>query len=257
MTVRTAPNGRAGAGWLLGNAILAELAKLLTLPAALVAAAAAVLIGGIVSWAQVAGGGGAPLPPAGAVLAAVPYVQACFVVLGVLPATHEHEGGQHRTSLTAVPNRVRLFAAKSIAAALALGLTAAVTVAVGLAAATLAQQLGDAAVGGAGPGAGSQPQALAGAAAYLALIGLLAHAAAALLRHLVPALVTSLALVLILPPLLSFSEHARWLPSRAGALLYNPGADALLTSGTGALVLAGWILAVGGAALLSWRARDA
>lgn len=257
MSVRTATNGHAGAGWLLGNAILAELAKLLTLPAALVTAAAAVLLGGIVSWAQVAGPGGAPLPPAGAVLAAVPLVQACFVVLGVLPATHEHEGCQHRTSLTAVPSRGVFFAAKSIAAALALGLTAAGAVAAGLTAATLARQLGGAPVGGSGPDAGSPPQALVGAAAYLALIGLLAHAAAVLLRHLVPALVTTLVLVLILPPLVSFSEHARWLPSRAGALLYDPEADALLTSGTGTLVLAGWIVAVGGAALLTSRARDA
>ena len=99
---------------------------------------------------------------------------------------------------------------------------------------------------------------LAGAAAYLVLIGLLALALAVLLRSQLPPLVAMLGLVLVLSPLLSgLTEHARWLPDRAGSLLYQPGADTVLTPAAGALVLLCWTAATGAAAAAAFLARDA
>jgi hypothetical protein len=69
-----------------------------------------------------------------------------------------------------------------------------------------------------------------GAAAYLVLAGLLTLALAILLRSLVASLMTMLALLLLASPLLSgYTEHVRWLPDRAGSVLYQSGGDPALT----------------------------
>jgi len=154
----------------------------------------------------------------------------------------EYAGSQVRTTLAAVPDRVRALLGKTVACFL----VATATSATGLAGALVA-------VGGAVP-----VGPVAGAVAHLVLVGLLAFALALLLRALVPALVGMLSLLLVVPPLLAgVTEHARWLPDRAGRALYAPGADAVLTPATGALVLAGWIAVVGGGAAWAFFARDA
>lgn len=236
------------------NAFAAELAKLLTLPAIRLAALAAVIAGACIAGALASGGQGQGMRFAAgqAVLFAVPFVQACFVLLGVLPMTHERDGGQLRTSLSAVPSRARFVLAKTSAVAALLAVTATLAVALSLGAAWVATRVGE----GVPQASSVNAAALAGAAAYLALIGLFAHATALLLRRFVPALVSVLGLVLLLPPLLGGTEHARWLPSRAGELLYT-GGDPVLTAATGALVLGGWIVAVGVAGLAALRLRDA
>ena len=95
-----------------------------------------------------------------------------------------------------------------------------------------------------------------GATAYLVLVGLLAHAVALLVRHLVSALTGMLSLVLIVSPLLAgLTRHARWLPDRAAMQLYDP-ADALLTAATGTLVMLAWIALVGGTAAVLFVRRD-
>lgn len=232
----------------------AELAKLRTLPVAVAAAVATVLAGAVVAAALAAhaADGGAPGSAVAAVVLAVPYVQAGLVLVGVLPVAHEYEGVQIRTTLAAVPDRALLLAGKSAAALAAVALTAAATVGAGAAAAAATRYLLDA-----GPaGGGAEPWAAPGAAVHLALIGLLAHAVALLLRHLVPALVGMLSLVLVVSPLLGgLTEHARWLPDRAGSLLYAPD-DTVLTGATGALVLLGWIAAVGCAAAVRFVRGD-
>lgn len=236
----------------LRNAFAAELAKLFTLPAIRLAALAAVAASACIAGALASGGEG-PRPAAGeAVLFAVPFVQACFVLLGVLPMAHERDGGQLRTSLAAVPSRARFVLAQTSAVAALLAVTATLTVALSLGAAWAVSRLSQGAPQSPSIDVGS----LAGAAAYFALIGLFAHAAALLLRRFVPALVSVLGLVLLLSPLLGGTEHARWLPSRAGELLYT-GGDPVLTAATGALVLGGWIVAVGVAGLAALRLRDA
>lgn len=232
----------------------AELAKLGTLPAAVASAVATVLVGAVIAAALAAYAVdlGSAVSPVAAVVQAVPYVQAGVVLVGIWPVAHEYAGVQIRTSLVAVPGRGLLLAGKTAAALVAVALTAAATVGAGAAAAAVAGHLLDAepVPGGAGWGTAL------GAAAYLTLLGLLSHAVALLLRHLVPALVGMLSLVLIASPLLGgLTEHARWLPDRAGALLYDP-ADTVLTEATGALVLLGWIVLVGCAAAVRFARSD-
>lgn len=61
---------------------------------------------------------------------------------------------------------------------------------------------------------------------------------------LVQGLVASLALVLLIPPLLSgLGRVAGWLPDRAAAVLFSGPSESLPTWG-GALVAAGWIAAL-------------
>lgn len=89
-------------------------------------------------------------------------------------------------------------------------------------------------------------------------VAYLAHALAVALRSLVPPLVAMLGLVLIASPLLSgTTEHARWLPDRAGRLLYLPETDGVLTAWTGTVVLVTWIAVVASAATTAFRTRDA
>lgn len=235
-----------------GNLVLAELSKLRTLPLAVLAAVGTVLLGAAISAAMAASAPQAPTGVIDAVLASVPFAQLGIILLGILPAAHEYAGAQFRTSLTAVPNRVLYLAAKSIAALLVISVTAWLTLGAGLLAAVATRSAMGITVAG-----DADPRALAGAALYLSMVGLLAHGVALLVRHLVPTLVVMLALVLIASPLVgAATEHARWLPDRAGSLLYLPDADPVLSTGTGALVLLGWVLVAGLAAAVRFTSRD-
>lgn len=231
---------------------LAELTKLRTLPAVPFIALGCVIVGAAITGALAYSASGSGPAAADAVLAAVPFLGACVSLLGVLPVAHEREGSQLRTSLTAVPNRLAYVAGKSVAAAALVTAVAALTIGASLAAAILVQRFGLLAP----LPQQAAPGALAGAACYLALIGMLAHAIALLCGRLVPALVAVLSLTLIVPPLLSASEHARWLPSRAGELLYSAAGDAALGAGTGALVLAAWIVGIAASGTVALCTRD-
>ncbi|MFF8818899.1 hypothetical protein ACF07D_12970 [Leucobacter sp. NPDC015123] len=240
----------------LRAAVAAEVAKLCSLPAAIVCAAASLLVGTAIAGALAWGGSGQSVTPIGAVTAAVPLAQVCVIALGVLPMAHESDGSQLRTSLTAVPGRARFVAAKSVAALLATSVVGVLTVAASFAASLAGWAFGGHV--GAPPHQDPDPvvMPLAGAAIYLALIGLFAHTISLLWARLAPALGVSLGLVLLAPPLLGASEHARWLPSRAGELLYTGATDHVLTAGTGAAVLAAWAVAVAATGLCVLRRRD-
>lgn len=248
----------------LARTTAAELSKLRTLPAVGLSVAATVVAGGTVAAlaASSAVAGGASHTPAGVVTEVVRFVQAGVVLVGVLPVAHESAGTQLRTTFAAVPRRAMLVAAKTLAALVALVFTAAGTVCGMVAATVLVRGLpGEAGPGWAGPGAvavpGGDMTRLAGAVAFLVLVGMLAHAVALLLRELVPALVATLALVLIVSPLLgSLTEHARWLPDRAAALLWAP-ADPVLGPADGALVATAWVLVVGASGGIRLLSSDA
>lgn len=232
----------------------AELDKLRTLPI-VVLTVVGTIIGGIVLGAALAASahqGGWDVPPVEVVVQSLPFVQVGMILLGVLPVAQEYAGSQVRTSLTAVPHRGRLLAAKSAATVLVAVVTAAVTVAVTFAAALLVVR---SASGSESPARGLG--VLAGAVGYLVLIAMLAYAIALLLRHLVPALVTGLALVVIASPVLAAqTERARWLPDRAAQQLYERG-DAVLTPVTGTLVALAWIAVIGAIATQRFTRQDA
>lgn len=236
------------------NVIAAELDKIRTLSAAVVTAAGTTLTGVAIA-AALAGHAANQGEPASAIAVTnqtVPYVQAGLILLGVLPVAHEHAGSQLRTTLVAVPNRRLLVTGKTLAALLAAALTSAATTGASLLAAGLTQRLLDSPA----PDSDAEPWMLLGAAGYLTLIALLAHAVALLVRHLVPALVGMLSLVLLLSPVLAgLTEHARWLPDRAGMQLYDLS-DTVLTATTGTLVLLGWISVIGAPAIARFITRD-
>ncbi|ROR96117.1 hypothetical protein EDD28_0693 [Salana multivorans] len=244
------------------RALAAELDKLRTLPIVLLTVLGTVLAGAVLGAALAASAvdGGWDVDAVDATLQAVPFVQAGFVLLGVLPVAHEYAGSQIRTSLAAVPDRSLLLVAKTAATLLVACVTAVGTVAATLAAAwvVLDRAAGDSSDGaGSDGGPGEVVRSAAGAAGYLVLIAMLALAVALLLRHLVPALVGTLALVLVVSPLLAMrTDVARWLPDRAAQQLYD-ASDTVLTPGTGALVALGWVVAIGAVGGARLVRRDA
>lgn len=245
---------------MLAHATLAELVKLRTLPAAVWTVAVTVLGAALLGATLAASAADAAIAVSAPdiVSRAVPFLQVGTVLLGIWPVAQEYAGRQVGTTLAAVPGRIRLVTAKSAAALIVLAVSATATVAACVVTAVLTQRLLDAPVpAGTGVGhiaAGWEP---AGAVAYLTLIGLLAHAVALLVRHLIPALVGMLTVLLIASPLLAgITEHARWLPDRAGMRLYGSG-DAVLGAATGALVLVGWVVLVGAVGVIGFRRRDA
>ncbi|QRN79814.1 MAG: ABC transporter permease [Nocardiopsis sp. BM-2018] len=226
----------------------AELVKLVTLPAARATVLGTIAVSAGMA-ALTADPEHGPADAASTVFGLIVFLQVGTVLLGVLTTASEYAGGQIRTTLAATPRRGVLLAAKSAACLMVSALTGAVAVGTALTSAWLVTEgslLG-----------GASPWRLVGAAVYLSLLGLLAHLVAVVARALLPPLVGVLALVLIVSPLLGgLTEHARWLPDRAGQPLYLPGADTVFTPWTGPLVLCGWLLAVGAVAALLFTHRD-
>jgi ABC-2 type transport system permease protein len=238
----------------LMNITAAEVGKLRTLPVAVMTAIGTAVIGALIAAALTAQlvDQGLAASASSVTAQAVPFLQIGLILLGVLPMAHEYAGGQLRTTLTTVPRRGLLLAGKGIATLLGLALAASAAVGGVVATTELTRRLLDAPPAEDPTG----PWPVAGAAAYLVLVGLLAHAVALLVRHLIPALVGMLSLVLIVSPLLAgLTRHARWLPDRAAMQLYGP-ADTVLTAATGTLVMLAWITLVGGTAAVLFVRRD-
>ncbi|MFC0623111.1 hypothetical protein [Kribbella deserti] len=185
-----------------------------------------------------------------AVRASVQYAQLGFVLLGVLSVASEYDGSQIHTSLVSVPNRLLLLAGKAVTYLAVAAVAAAVTVAASYVAARSAKpaDVGPAEVGPAGLGT------FVGAAAYLVLIGLFAAALATIIRQLIAAMVATLALAMVVPPVLvTITRWADYLPSRAGMRLYDDSPDLL----RGAAVLFAWLAIAHLAAAAAFTQRDA
>lgn len=234
------------------NTVAAELIKLRSLPAVAWTVCATTGVS-IALAAGIAFAAEAPTTPLQTIAAIVPFLQVGLILLGVVTAAAEYEGDHIRTTLTATPSRRRLLLGKALAFVLVATVASATAIGAGLVTAAIAlasrnMDSGDALNG----------WAVAGAGAYLLLIGLLSVALTVLLRSLIAPLVLMLGLVLIASPLVGrVTEHARWLPDQAGGLLYRPAEDAVLTAWTGALVLIAWITVAGIAATAAFVKRDA
>ncbi|MEU8611289.1 hypothetical protein AB0C29_25220 [Actinoplanes sp. NPDC048791] len=156
------------------NTARAELLKLATLPAL---ALTVVLTWAVTTLiALVAQGGPDP----------VPVVRAGFLVLGVLAATSEYDGGQIHTTLLCTPRRARLQVTKTLVLTLATVPIAVVTVLL----------------------AGT------GNPVYLVLTTVLAAAVGTLLRHALAAVVVVLGYYYVLGPFVRDSfDDSLWLPA--------------------------------------------
>ncbi|MFI8259185.1 MULTISPECIES: ABC transporter permease [unclassified Streptomyces] len=139
------------------------------------------------------------------------------MVLGVLTITSEYGTGMIRTTLTAAPDRARVLTAKYLVfAGVAFAAVAGSVATVGLASAILRGGAGSGAHGG-----GEWARALAGCV-YVTLLGILALAIGAMLRHSAGAIAVMLGLV-TLPPVIGgmLSMWETLAPLGSAILRYN------------------------------------
>lgn len=194
-------------------------------------------------------------------LVGINFGMVAFGVLGVLVVTGEYATGMIRTSLTAVPRRPRLFAAK----ALVLGLVVLVVgEVVSFAAYFLSQLIFADRNLDEGLGSHGVLRAVVGGGLYLTLIALFALAFGMLLRHTAGAVTTVLGLLFVLPIIGSFLPGdigrtiRKLLPSSAGGAIMGtrPSPDVLSPwVGLGVFALYTVVLLV--AALVAFQRRDA
>lgn len=204
-------------------------------------------------------GGPSSLDPLGASLGGVNLAQLLVGTLGVLLAAGEYGTGMIRSSLAAVPTRWPVLAGKVVVLA---GVVLAVLVPT-----TLLTFLGGQAIlGDQGISLSDDGvlRAVLGTAGYLAAVGVLGAALGSLLRTTAGALTSVVALLLVVPGVVSLlpESWSEWispyLPSNAGqAFMSVGGSGDLLSPGAGAAVLAAWLVVLLGAALVLLRRRDA
>jgi ABC-2 type transport system permease protein len=187
--------------------------------------------------------------------------QLAIGVLGVLVMTSEYATGLIRTTLTAIPQRRMVLAAKAVT----FGVVALVVSMISAFVAFLAGQtilngkslgvtLGD-------PGV---LRAVLGAGAYLTIVGLLGLALGTILRRTAGAIATLFGLVLVFPLLAQAlpspwnNDIAKYLPSRLGEAMFSVRPDnTLLSPGTALVVAVIWLVATFGLATFLLVRRDA
>jgi ABC-2 type transport system permease protein len=204
---------------------------------------------------------GSDFDPVGVSLTGIFFGQVAAVVLGVLCITSEYSKGGIRTSLTAVPRRLRLIAAKAVVVAvvgLLIGLLTSL-VSFELGQALLASKDADVALG--------DPQvmrAVLGGGLYIAACALFGYALGVLLRQSAGAITAGLVLLAVAPPLITLipgsigDTISRYFTSNAGSAILNVvPAGNTLAPWAGYVVFTLWwtILLALGAALM--RRRDA
>lgn len=147
--------------------------------------------------------------------------QLALCVLGVIVITSEYSSGAIRSSLLAVPHRLSWLAAKAVVFALIDAVLSAITVfAVFFISTGILHSHIDITL--------SQPgvtRAVIGGILYLTVLGLFALAVGGLIRHTAGAIASVIALVIVVPPLVSLipgtiANHvAGYLPTSAGMLV--------------------------------------
>ncbi len=223
------PSGRAG----FGGTARSEFTKirsvrstywtLLVLVVTGIGLGAALCAATAASWPHIAPADRAAFDPTQVSVAGLFFLgQIVIVVPGALVLTAEYSTGMIRTSLTAMPRRIVMYAAKA-------AVFACVTLAVTLVTAFTAFFLGQALLSGTHDTAAlSQPgvlRAVAGSALYVTTVGLFAFAAGAILRHTAAVISVVIAVLFVVPILVSLlpgswqQDAQRWLPSSAGQAL--------------------------------------
>ncbi|RCX23666.1 hypothetical protein DFP94_1011268 [Fontibacillus phaseoli] len=190
-------------------------------------------------------------------LASMGYLQAGFLILGILAACSEYTGGQIRTTLTTIPWRGFQLSMKLLALAVITIPAAFIIAASGVLYTFI--RMRDTAVGFE---INTMIEALAGATGYLTLTALLSAAMGALLRRTTPALVILLGYYFVVSPLTKdfLPGLKKYFPDTVGNYMYMPPSPDeinVLTplQGTGILML--WTLIFIIVAIVFYRRRDA
>ncbi len=192
------------------------------------------------------------------------FGQLVMAVLGVLTITSEYATGMIRTSLTAMPRRGTMFAAKAV-------VFAAVALVTGLITSFGAFFLGQALMSGAHINATlSQPhvlRAVVGGALFLAACGMLSFGIGAILRHTAGAITASIVLLFVISVLInalpqSWQAHVdKWVPAVAGSQIWAVKAATdgppMFAPWTGFAVFCGYAVIALIAGLILFRKRDA
>lgn len=223
------------------------------------AIAAAVLSGSLTSLGE--GPGEGVTGPTTASLAGLQLAQIILGIVGVVAITSEFGSGMIRATFAAVPSRLPVLWAKAVVVA---GVTLMVAVPTIFATFFVSQLL-----------VGSDLQAsisddgvllaLIGSSGYLAAVVLFGLGLGFILRQAAGAIGAIFVLLLVAPGLLGLVLPASWgdallkyLPSNASIAFTTVNSpEALLSPTTGALVVAGWVVAFLGVAAVLLKRRDA
>ncbi len=262
--------GRAGlrgtlrSEWTKIRSVRSTYWTLLVLLAISVGIGAAICAGAAANWSHASPVDRATFDATQISIAGLLYLgQLVIVVLGALVLTAEYSTGMIRTSLSAMPRRATVYAAKA-------AVFAVVALAVSLATAFIAFFLGQSLLASTHESATlSQPdvlRAIIGSALYVTLCGLFAFAAGAILRHTAGTITSIIALLFVIPILVQLlpsswrQDIVRWLPDAAGRAVSATigGQDPHLFSPWGQFavfaVYTAVLLVVGG---ILFRRRDA
>lgn len=187
-------------------------------------------------------------------LASMGYVQAGFIILGILATCSEYTGGQIRTTLTAIPWRGLQLSTKYLALAI-ITIPAAFIIAASGILYTFIMLRDTAEV----IEIDAMIQTLTGATGYLTLTTLLSAAIGTILRRTTPALVILLGYYFIVSPLLRDSLPS-YFPDTAGHYMYTPPSINeinVLTPMQGTGISGIWTLSFITVAIVFYRKRDA
>ncbi|MCI4062093.1 ABC transporter permease [Micromonospora sp. R77] len=204
-------------------------------------------------------GGPSSLDPLGASLGGVNLAQLLIGTLGVLLVAGEYSTGMIRSSLAAVPRRWPVLAGK-------VAVLAGVSLAVLVPTVLLTFLGGQAVLGDKGISLGDDGvlRAVLGTAGYLTGVGVLGMALGALLRNTAGALTSVVALLLVIPGVVSLLPESwsdtisPYLPSNAGqAFMSISSSPDLLSPGAGLAVFVGWLVLLLGTATVLLSRRDA
>lgn len=244
----------------LTRILRAELDKFMTLPSVWLTLGGTFLLNFGITAAYVSLGlqaaeGTQPILNLG--LSSMRYLQAGFMILGILAACSEYSGGQIRTTLTAMPWRGLQFITKHMALTM-ITIPAALLMIASSVLYTWFRMRDTAAGFDTAPMIG----VLAGATGYLTLTALLSAAVGALIRRTTRALVVLLGYYFVVSPM---TENSRFqfkniLPETAGSYMYlapsSEGPNSLTPlQGTGILMV--WALIFIAVAVVFYRKRDA
>ncbi|MFB4323339.1 ABC transporter permease [Priestia sp. BR_2] len=189
--------------------------------------------------------------------ASMGYLQAGFIILGILATCSEYIGGQIRTTLAAIPCRGIQLSMKHLALAIITVPAAFIIAASGVVYTYMMMKDTAAAID-----IDTMVEALAGATGYLTLTSLLSAAIGALLRRTTPALVVLLGYYFVVSPLSRdlLPSFKMYFPDTAGYYMYMPPSSDEINvlspmQGTGISLI--WTLIFITAAIVFYRKRDA
>ena len=222
--------------------------------------------GALASWGRASHGGqaGPGFDPTQQSLAGLYLGQLIIGVLGVLVISSEYSTGMIRTSLTTMPHRNTLIAAKAVVFAIVAFIS-------GLIASFASFLLGQALMSSHHLNTTlSQPgvlRAVIGGALFLTACGLLAFGIGLLLRHTAGGITTVVALLFVVTILIQFmpqswQDHVdKWTPAMAGAQIWavvpSLGGPPMFSAWAGFAVLCGYAAVALIAGLVLFRKRDA